>query len=82
MVWDSLGVKGVIDMCGYVVGDADPINCLAVSIASCLLSSLVITTVHVAVVGVGLTTLLNVDNFPRLGILIGVTVSVVVIGNE
>ena len=51
-------------MHGYVVEDADPINCLAVSIASCLHSSLVITTVHVAVVGVGLTILLNVDNFP------------------
>ena len=50
---------------GIEVGkDVDPINLLAVSKASCLLSSLVIATVLVAVVGVGLTTLLRVGNLP------------------
>ena len=61
---DSQEAEVVVGIHRKVVGDADPINYLAVSIASCLLSSLVITIVLVAVVGVGLTTLLKVDNLP------------------
>ena len=54
----------VLGTCINAVEDLDPIICLAVSSASCLLSCLVIATVLVVVVGVGLTTLLNVDNLP------------------
>ena len=60
--------------------DVDPINLLAVSNASNLLSSLVMATVLLAVVGMGLTTLLNMDNLPCDGTLIVVEDSIVVLG--
>ena len=52
----SIGIDVVVDM--------DPISCLVVSKASCQLSSLVIAIVLMAVVGIGLTTLLKVDILP------------------
>ena len=72
----------MVGTCINAVEDVDPISCLAVSSASCLLSSLVIATVLVVVVGIGLTALLKVDNLPRDGVLIVPTISVVGLGKE
>ena len=56
-------VFGVVTATAVEVG---PNNLLTVSIASSLPPSQVIAMVFVAVVGVGLTILLSVDNLPQL----------------
>ena len=59
--WD---VVVVFDTTTVVVVEVGPIICCTVAKASSLLSSRVIATVLVAVVGIGLTILLRVDNLP------------------
>ena len=59
--WD---VVVVVDATTVVVVEVGPIICCTVTKASSLLSSQVIATVLVAVVGIGLTILLRVDNLP------------------
>ena len=61
---NSCGAVLMVSIGTDVVVDMDPISCLAVSKASCQLSSLVIAIVLMAVVGIGLTTLLKVDILP------------------